>query len=63
MVTINFDSQVDSFPQASFTDISIVVVPDETKVPAAGDCVMINESDEVHVSVAVMFLVKSGTIA
>ena len=37
LVTINFDSQVDSFPHTSFTVIVMVVVPDETTVPAAGD--------------------------
>ena len=63
LVTINFDSQVDSFPHASLTDINMVVVPDETTVPAAGDWVIVNRLAEVQVSVAVIFLVKSGTMA
>ena len=38
---------------ASVTVMMIVVTPVETKVPAAGDCVIVREEEAVQLSVAV----------
>jgi hypothetical protein len=48
------------FKAASFTVIVTVVVPKPTNVPAAGDCVLVNEPEAVQLSVAVTPAVKSG---
>ena len=41
----------------------MVVTPVETKVPAAGDCVMLSAETAVQLSVALTLAVKSGTAA
>ena len=55
--------QVETFPAASVTVIITGVVPVETRVPAAGDCVITREAAVVQLSEAVTFPVKSGRVA
>ena len=43
--------------------IVTLVIPVETNVPAAGDCVIVRLASEVQLSVAVTLAVKSGTEA
>ena len=52
-VTVKLVVQVAELPAASVTVRVMVVTPVLTSVPAAGDCVMINEAAAVQLSVAV----------
>ena len=60
-VTVKVAEHVLKFPAASVTVIVTEVIPVDTIVPAAGDCVMTSEGVAVQLSVAVTFAVKSGT--
>jgi len=62
-VTVKLLVQVTELLAASFTVMVTTVTPVETRVPATGDCVMVNAGAAVQLSVAVTLAVKSGTAA
>jgi hypothetical protein len=62
-LTVKVVVQVVVLPASSLTVTVIVVVPEPTVVPAAGLCVIINNSGGVQRSDAVTPLMTSGTTA
>lgn len=62
-LTVKVVEQIDAFPDRSETVTVIEVSPNDTRVPAGGDCVTTRLETGVQLSEAAIPAVKSGTVA